>query len=67
MIRRTSPFAERSIDAVAKRLGISRSGLYDDVNQGHVKVVHFGGRRLIPKEEEERLRKLIAELRGEAT
>jgi excisionase family DNA binding protein len=60
-----SPFAERKIEAVAKRLGISRSGLYRDVNEGHVKVVHFGGQRLIPKEEEERLRKVLAELRGE--
>jgi len=53
---------ERTIEAVAKRLGISARLLYDAVNKGDVATINLGYERRITEGEEERLQALLAQL-----
>ncbi len=49
-------------EALSQRVGLSRSTIYNRLQDGTIKSVWYGGRRLIPAEEADRF---VEELRGQ--
>ena len=47
--------ATYSIEEAAKCLGIGRNTAYEAARRGQIKVIHIGGRMLVPKEWLDRL------------